>query len=221
VLDRFSRSSSKMKKSQREQNGQLLFCFNCLFLFVGVATLIGAGVVIGDEVGKISGKGISTGLMLIGALIMFLAAAGAQATRTAELTKCALYYIVVLTFTSMATAVLCLLVFRVEASKENLSNGWDIANLETRRDIQEQLECCGFNLISDRVTVPCQHLRPCEPELEAKVDTRMGYMKVFAFLLLSFEIIGLILTCCLLMKRQKQSVHRYTGINSGTSEASV
>ena len=43
-----------------------------MFLFVGIATLIGAGVVIGDEVGKISGKGISTGLMLIGALIMFL-----------------------------------------------------------------------------------------------------------------------------------------------------
>ena len=42
----------------------------------------------------------------------------------------------------MATAVLCLLVFRVEASKENLSMV-DVANLETRRDIQEQLECCG------------------------------------------------------------------------------
>ena len=145
-------------------------------------------MVIGDEVGKISGRGISTGLMLIGALIMFLAAAGAQATRTAELTKCALYYIVVLTFSSMATAVLCLLVFRVEASKENLSNGWDIANIETKRDIQEQLECCGFNRVDDRVTLP-PALKACEPELEAKVDSRMEYMKVVAFLLLAFEVI--------------------------------
>ena len=96
---------------------------------------------------------------------MFLAAAGAQATREAELTKCALYYVVVLTFVCMATAVLCLLVFRVEESKENLSNGWDTANIETRRDIQEQLECCGFDKVIDRVSLPSTFTRACEPEL--------------------------------------------------------
>jgi hypothetical protein len=207
-------------RSQREANGAILMGFNCLFLFVGIATLIGAGVVIGDEVGKISGKGISTGLMLIGALIMFLAAAGAQATREAELTKCALYYVVVLTFVCMATAVLCLLVFRVEESKENLSNGWDTANIETRRDIQEQLECCGFDKVIDRVSLPCTFTRACEPELGAKVESRMEYMKTFAFMLLGVQIIGLVLTCCLLMKRQKQSTHRYTGINGGADMSS-
>jgi hypothetical protein len=192
-----------------------------MFLFVGIATLIGAAVVIGDEVGKISGKGISTGLMLIGALIMFLAAAGAQATREAELTKCALYYVLILTFVCMATAIMCLLVQRVEESKENLSNGWDIANIETRRDIQEQLSCCGFNKVVDRVSLPCTYTRPCEPELILKVEARMDYMKTFSFCLLAIEVIGLILTCCLLMKRQTQSVHRYQGINSGTNSASV
>ena len=169
--------------------------FNFVFFVCGVSVMVAAAFVVSDEVGKLSGRGISTGLIVIGVLIVIVSALGGQASWSHDLSKCSFFYMVVLLFVVVATSVLCGLVFKDAAMKENLSSGWNVADAETKRDIQESLRCCGFNKVSDRVVLPFSFVDPCEPSLHTVVDERMGSMKSCAFVLLGLEIVGLVCTC--------------------------
>ena len=114
--------------------------FNVIFLLLGLSVVIMAGIVVGDEVGKLSGHGVSTGLLLIGSLIILVSSLGTQASCAGDLQKWSLYYAVMLLFVLIATCVLCSLVFQEATVKENLSSGWNIADLETRRNVQTNLK---------------------------------------------------------------------------------
>ena len=111
--------------------------FNFVFFVCGVSVMVAAAFVVSDEVGKLSGRGISTGLIVIGVLIVIVSALGGQASWSNDLSKCSFFYMVVLMFVTVATSLLCTLVFKDAAMKENLSSGWNVADAETKRDIQE------------------------------------------------------------------------------------
>ena len=128
-------------------------------------------------------------------LIVIVSALGGQASWSNDLSKCSFFYMVVLMFVTVATSLLCTLVFKDAAMKENLSSGWNVADAETKRDIQESLRCCGFNKVSDRVVLPCSFVEPCAPKLHTVVDERMSAMRSCTFVLLALEIVGLICTC--------------------------
>ena len=192
--------------------------FNLAFLVLGLAALVTSGAVVSDEVGKLSGRGLSTGLLIVGVLIVVTGSLGAQASCTGRLRQCSFFYIVVMLFVAMATGIMCSLVFKADSVKENLSEGWNVADLETKRQVQDSLGCCGFNDPADRAVVPCHHLaEACEPKLEALVDTRMGTLKACAFSLLAFELIGLFsaigVACA--TKPRKESVNSYGAGSAG------
>ena len=182
--------------------------FNLVFFVCGLSVMIAAAYVVSDEVGKLSGRGISTGLMVIGLLIIIVSALGGQASWAHNLGKCSFFYLVVLLFVTMATGVLCALVFKDAAMKENLSSGWNVADVETKREIQQSLKCCGFNKVSDRVVLPCSFVDPCEPNLHRVVDDRMTTMKSCAFVLLALEVLGLVCACFTSYFAEKQPQYR-------------
>ena len=154
-----------------------------------------------DEIGKLSGSGLSTGLLLIGALILMVSSIGTQASCVGDLQKWALYYAVVLLFVFVTTCILCSLVFQESTVKENLSNGWNVVDIETKRTVQSNLKCCGFNKVHDRSVLPCNFVEACEPKLHLLVDDRMSMMRGCAFVLLTIEIIGLFLTTVIFCRK--------------------
>ena len=149
--------------------------------------------------------------MIVGALMIIASAFGAQASCTGNASKCAFVYVIIMMFVMGATIVLCALVFRVGASKESLDSGWNLADAETRREIQDSLNCCGFSAVDDRVALPCQANDACQPKLHDSVEKRMTYMMACAFGLLAFEVLGLVTAICTLcFSRKSRKLELFT-----------
>ena len=175
--------------------------FDATFLIIGCAAMVMAGVVVQDEVGQLSGHGISTGLILIGALLTIVSLISAQASLNGDLQKWSFYYSVILLFVLVATCVLSTLSFQEATVKENLSSGWNVVDSALRKTVEQNLKCCGFNKVHDRSVVPCNFVDPCEPKLHALVDARMSIMRAWSFGLLSAESVGFFIALYVLWKK--------------------
>ena len=138
--------------------------------------------------GRGLGRDISTGLIVIGVLIVIVSALGGQAWWL-DLSKCSFFYMVVLMFVTVATSLshACLQGCRHE---ENLSSGWNVADAETKRDIQVSALLQPTRRQSSAAVQLC-----CScAQLHTVVDERMSAMRNFVRLL-ALEIVGLICTC--------------------------
>ena len=195
----------------------LALIFNVVFLLLGLTTMITASIIVQDEVGKLSGHGISTGLLLIGASIIVVSALGTQASCLGKLQEWSFMYAVILTFCLVTTVILCSVVFQEATVKENLSAGWVTVDLEVKRTVQTSLQCCGFNKIHDRSILPCNYVEPCEPILHTMVDARMSSMRGCVFALLSFEAVGLCIAIATWCQQVKTPVP-FNAYGSGAPE---
>ena len=171
-------------------------------------------LIVQDEIGKLSGHGVSTGVIIIGVIILLVSSLGTQASCSGDLHKWSFIYAIMLLFVLITTSILCSVVFQETTVKENLSSGWNVADLETKRTVQTNLKCCGFTKVSDRSILPCNWLEPCEPKLHKLVDLRMSSMRSWIFTLLALEIIGFIITIITWCKQSKKYEGKY-GVGSG------
>ena len=71
------------------------------------------------------------------------------------MTKCALYYSVIMAFVLLGTTVLSYVIMDTDNSNEALNDGWDNVDGPTKRALQSQFGCCGFKAKNDRPYVKC------------------------------------------------------------------
>lgn len=209
----------KMATKKIDRHWGATFAYNLIFGIVGTVTMVISFSIVQDEVGKISGAGASTGLLLIGSLIVVTSALGTQASCTGDYHRWSFLYSTILLFVLVTTLILCVVVFQDAAVKENLSSGWNIVDLEIKRTVQSNLKCCGFNKISDRIIVPCNYVEPCEPKLHVLVDARMATMRSCVFALLGLELVGFVISIVVWCKQSPHNAGTYGG-GSGTTTRS-
>ena len=121
-----------------------LMLFNIFFLILGFAVIgLGAMETFGP-IGKFVGGSVCAGIIICGSLMVVLAILGLEATRNRSIMKCSLYYVIILTFVMLGSAVLGIAVLRVDGLPERLDMYWNILDKETILEVEKHFNCCGF-----------------------------------------------------------------------------
>ena len=137
------------------QSSNALMIFNIFFLILGFAVIGFGAMETFGPIGKFVGGSVCAGIIICGSLMVIVSVLGLEATRNRSIMKCSLYYVIILTFVMLGSAVLGIAVLRVDGLGERLDMYWNIMDKETILEVEKHFKCCGFKTINDRPYNPC------------------------------------------------------------------
>ena len=195
---------------QGEEASPTLMVFNIIFLCLGFGVLVLGTIEAFGPVGKYVGAGVCSGFIICGTLMVILGMLGVEAVRNRSIMKCALYYVIILTFVCAGSSIVGLFVASPAGLAERLSSSWDRMQKETIQETQAHFKCCGFKNLNDRPYNPCPPGDPekgeaapttgCRNPLVQEIGGRLGTMGLLSLILAGVEFIGIIITVIVLMR---------------------
>ena len=88
-------------------------------------------------------------------------------------------------------------------------DGSDAKSHESRREIQDRFNCCGYRTITDHVEVPCYSTTPCRDAVWSWVSRNIRPLGFVAVCLGGLQLVALLLTCVLIFRPPDHDAYFY------------
>lgn len=185
---------------------KILLGVNVFFLILG-AVIIGIGAYsLNNETSSITSEGLIRGIITIGVIILLTAFFGCCGALRESRLLLSIYCVVLgcVIFAQVVIAIM-LLVDRDKATTI-LRDGWNGAFEDTRCDLQNSLDCCGFEKLTptSNATLPacgCQNapvvLPPCLDQLKSEYEKKASLLGGFGLAIGILELLGILFALCL------------------------